>query len=97
MTMTKRVLLKGEFFAEWSGSLEEAAALAGVPVGDLAFHPDDVLAEVKELRRQAYRTESDPLRLEAEFDAIAAGTEPDLAAWVAAVQAIKARYPLPSE
>ena len=35
------------------------------------------------------------LRLEAEFDAIAAGTEPDLAAWVAAVQAIKARYPLP--
>ncbi|HHJ1534219.1 hypothetical protein ACG745_19000 [Pseudomonas aeruginosa] len=95
MTMTKRVLLKGEFFAEWSGSLEEAAALAGVPVGDLAFHPDDLLAEVKELRRQAYRTESDPLRLEAEFDAIAAGTEPDLAAWVAAVQAIKARYPLP--
>ncbi|RUI17850.1 hypothetical protein [Pseudomonas aeruginosa] len=94
MTM-KRVLLKGEFFAEWDGTLDEAAALAGVPVGDLAFHPDDLLAEVQELRRQAYRTESDPLRLEAEFDAIAAGTEPDLEAWVAAVQAIKERYPLP--
>ncbi|MDG4416462.1 hypothetical protein L5G04_23710 [Pseudomonas aeruginosa] len=94
MTM-KRVLLKGQPFAEWAGSLDEAAALAGVPVGDLAFHPDDLLAEVQELRRQAYRTESDPLRLEAEFDAIADGTEPDLAAWVAAVQAIKARYPLP--
>ncbi|MGV5157908.1 hypothetical protein [Pseudomonas aeruginosa] len=94
MTM-KRVLLKGQPFAEWAGSLDEAAALAGVPVGDLAFHPDDLLAEVQGLRRQAYRTESDPLRLEAEFDAIAAGTEPDLAAWVAAVQAIKARYPLP--
>ncbi|RPX72712.1 hypothetical protein IPC710_31375 [Pseudomonas aeruginosa] len=52
MTM-KRVLLKGEFFAEWDGTLDEAAALAGVPVGDLAFHPDDVLAEVQELRRQA--------------------------------------------
>ncbi|EMC3903919.1 hypothetical protein P9B29_001471 [Pseudomonas aeruginosa] len=52
---------------------------------------------IRAQRRQAYRTESDPLRLEAEFDAIAAGTEPDLAAWVAAVQAIKARYPLPSE
>ncbi|HII0585655.1 TPA: hypothetical protein ACYSD5_007314, partial [Pseudomonas aeruginosa] len=52
-------------------------------------------AEVQELRRQAYRTESDPLRLEAEFDAIATGTEPDLEAWVAAVQAIKERYPLP--
>ncbi|MEV1592641.1 hypothetical protein ABZQ60_16840 [Pseudomonas aeruginosa] len=97
MTMTKRVLLKGGFFAEWAGSLDEAAALAGVPVDDLAFHPDDVLAEVQELRRQAYRTESDPLRLEAEYDAIAAGTEPDLSAWVAAVQAIKARYPLPAE
>ncbi|WP_241236463.1 hypothetical protein, partial [Pseudomonas aeruginosa] len=80
-----------------SGSLDEAAALAGVPVGDLAFHPDDLLAEVQELRRQAYRTESDPLRLEAEYDAIATGTEPDLEAWVAAVRSIKARYPLPSE
>ncbi len=95
--MTRRVLLKGEFFAEWAGSLDEAAALAGVPVGDLAFHPDDLLAEVQELRRQAYRTESDPLRLEAEFDAIATGTAPDLSAWMAAVRAIKARYPLPAE
>ncbi|ARN34707.1 TPA: hypothetical protein ACRNYL_006187 [Pseudomonas aeruginosa] len=94
MTM-KRVLLKGKFFAEWDGTLDEAAALAGIPVGDLAFHPDDVLAEVQELRRQAYQDEADPLRLEAEYDAIAAGTEPDLAAWVAAVRAIKERYPLP--
>ncbi|RUI34533.1 hypothetical protein [Pseudomonas aeruginosa] len=95
MTMTKRVLLKGKFFAEWDGSLEEAAVLAGVPVGDLAFHPDDALAEVQELRREAYRAEADPLRLEAEYDAIAAGTEPDLSDWVAAVKAIKTRYPLP--
>ncbi|AYW66307.1 hypothetical protein [Pseudomonas aeruginosa] len=94
MTM-KRVLLKGEFFAEWDGTLDEAAALAGVPVGDLSFHPDDLLAEVHELRRQAYRLEADPLRMEAEYDAFAAGTEPDLSAWVAAVQAIKERYPLP--
>ncbi|MBV5551579.1 hypothetical protein KUU59_29560 [Pseudomonas aeruginosa] len=61
--------------------------------------PEDQQAEqrkaIRALRRQAYRTESDPLRLEAEYDAIVAGTEPDLAAWVAAVQAIKARYPLP--
>ncbi|EMM3944375.1 TPA: hypothetical protein P8N89_004273 [Pseudomonas aeruginosa] len=61
--------------------------------------PEDQQVEQREAiraqRRQAYRDEADPLRLEAEFDAIAAGTEPDLAAWVAAVQAIKARYPLP--
>ncbi|HBO3641548.1 MULTISPECIES: hypothetical protein [Bacteria] len=61
--------------------------------------PEDQQVEQREairaLRRQAYRTESDPLRLEAEYDAIATGTEPDLEAWVAAVQAIKERYPLP--
>ncbi|MEW3666176.1 hypothetical protein QOZ79_26655 [Pseudomonas aeruginosa] len=95
--MMKRVLYKGAFFTEWSGPLATIAETAGVSMDDLAFHPDDVLAEVQELRRRAYRTESDPLRLEAEFDAIAAGTKPDLTAWVAAVQAIKARYPLPSE
>lgn len=50
---------------------------------------------IRAQRLQAYRAESDPLRLEAEFDAITAGTKPDLAAWVAAVRAIKERYPLP--
>ncbi|OTJ35640.1 hypothetical protein CAZ00_28120, partial [Pseudomonas aeruginosa] len=30
-----------------------------------------------------------------EFDAIKAGTEPDYSAWVAKVEEIKARYPLP--
>ncbi|NPW75079.1 hypothetical protein HPR91_33355, partial [Pseudomonas aeruginosa] len=48
--------------------------------------PEDQQVEQREAiraqRRQAYRTESDPLRLEAEFDAITAGTKPDLAAWV---------------
>ncbi|MDG3618815.1 hypothetical protein L5B92_32070, partial [Pseudomonas aeruginosa] len=39
--------------------------------------------------------ESDPLKTEAEFDAIKAGTEPDYRAWVAKVEEIKARYPLP--
>ncbi|HCF6616283.1 TPA: hypothetical protein NII48_003062 [Pseudomonas aeruginosa] len=61
--------------------------------------PGDQQVEQREAiraqRRQAYRDEADPLRLEAEYDAIATGTEPDLSAWVAAVQAIKERYPLP--
>ncbi len=87
--------MNGVLFSGWDGTLEQFAAVYDLPVDDLAFHPDDALAEVQGLRRQAYRDEADPLRLEAEFDAIAAGTEPDLAAWVAAVQAIKARYPLP--
>ncbi|MFU7145434.1 hypothetical protein ACM74T_04775 [Pseudomonas aeruginosa] len=46
-------------------------------------------------RANAYRLESDPLKTEAEFDAIKAGTEPDYRAWVAKVEEIKARYPLP--
>ncbi|HCA6443848.1 TPA: hypothetical protein MXV02_004125 [Pseudomonas aeruginosa] len=47
-------------------------------------------------RADAYRLESDPLKTEAEFDAIKAGTEPDYSAWVAKVEEIKARFPLPS-
>ncbi len=46
-------------------------------------------------RADAYRLESDPLKTEAEFDAIKAGTEPDYSAWVAKVEEIKARFPLP--
>ncbi|MBN0245191.1 hypothetical protein JTM51_34205, partial [Pseudomonas aeruginosa] len=44
-------------------------------------------------RADAYRLESDPLKTEAEFDAIKAGTEPDYSAWIAKVEEIKARYP----
>ncbi|MFL4167564.1 hypothetical protein, partial [Pseudomonas aeruginosa] len=91
----KRVLYKGAFFTEWDGPLAAIAETAGVSLDDLTFHPGDALAEVQELRRQAYRDEADPLRLEAEYDAIATGTEPDLSAWVEAVKAIKERYPLP--
>ncbi|MBN0741778.1 hypothetical protein JTL98_32550 [Pseudomonas aeruginosa] len=61
--------------------------------------PEDQQVEQREAiraqRRQAYRDEADQLRLEAEFDAIATGTAPDLSAWVEAVKAIKERYPLP--
>ncbi|UVL53931.1 hypothetical protein [Pseudomonas sp. B21-035] len=46
-------------------------------------------------RRAAYAAESDRLKFEAEYDALAAGTEPDYSAWIAAVAAIKERYPLP--
>ncbi|ENM5222192.1 hypothetical protein AB7124_003306 [Pseudomonas aeruginosa] len=46
-------------------------------------------------RADAYRLESDPLKTEAEFDAIKAGTEPDYSDWIAKVEEIKARYPLP--
>lgn len=51
--------------------------------------------QVHELRRAAYVAESDPLRNAADYDALVNGTDPDYTEWLAAVAAIKARYPLP--
>ena len=53
------------------------------------------LEQIQELRRRAYIAESDPLRNEADYDALINGTEPDYTEWLAAVAAIKDRYPLP--
>ena|SRR5690554_487013 len=70
--------------------------------GEIApyVEPDPVpltVEQVQALRRAAYVAESDPLKNEADYDALVNGTEPDYAAWLAAVAAIKARYPLPVE
>ena len=61
--MMKRVLYKGAFFTEWDGPLAAIAETAGVSMDDLAFHPDDALAEVQELRRQRYRYRAGPVGL----------------------------------
>ncbi|WP_426769566.1 hypothetical protein, partial [Pseudomonas aeruginosa] len=82
--MMKRILLDGELFAENSlSTLAEVAILADIDVSRLSFHPDDLFAEANKKRQDAYRLESDPLRLEAEYDALKAGSEPDYRAWVA--------------
>lgn len=47
-------------------------------------------------RRSAYLAESDPLRLEADYDALSQGLEPDYTGWLASVASIKARFPLPA-
>lgn len=60
--------------------------------------PDPVpltLEQIQDLRRAAYAAESDPIKAEADYDALLTGTDPDYTAWLAAVAAIKARYPLP--
>lgn len=69
---------------------------SGLP--ELAELPEALpltLEQVQATRLQAYRVESDPLKIEAEYDALSNGTEPDYAAWVLKVEEIKARYPLP--
>ena len=44
-------------------------------------------------RQNAYKTESDPLKIEAEYDAMKNGTEPNYTKWMEKVAEIKARYP----
>lgn len=46
-------------------------------------------------RSQAYLKESDPLKVEAEYDAMKNGTDPDYTKWMEKVAEIKARYPFP--
>ncbi|WP_252959003.1 hypothetical protein [Pseudomonas simiae] len=58
---------------------------------DLLAEMDGAIAS----RRAAYLSESDPLRLEADYDALSQGLEPDYTVWLASVAAIKARFPLP--
>jgi len=50
---------------------------------------------IQALRQAAYRDESDPLKNEAEYDAMVAGTEVDYSVWMAKVAEIKLRYPMP--
>lgn len=62
--------------------------------------PDDAPLTAEQVaanRRKVYAVESDPLKIEAEYDAIIAGVEPDYTAWLAKVDDIKNRHPMPDE
>lgn len=75
-----------------------AADKNGLPVLQDPPAPAPLTFEQVQAQRQAaYVAESDPLKNEAEYDAIVAGTDPDYTAWLAKVAEIKARYPLPAE
>lgn len=85
------------------------AVIASPPPGKVREHRDGLpylvdaepvapsLEQVQALRSAAYRAESDPIKIEAEYDAMEAGTEPDYTAWRAKVAEIKERYPLPDQ
>ena len=61
-----------------------------------ALNYEQQLARAHAQRRAAYSAESDPIKNEADYDALLNGTDPDYTAWLATVAAIKARYPLPA-
>lgn len=69
----------------------------GLPVSIARPTPtaDEIVAAVLAQRRDAYKAESDNLKIEAEYDAQISAAEPDYSAWMAKVAEIKARYPLP--
>lgn len=56
----------------------------------------EALERARAARSAAYRAESDPLRLEAEYDARSSGQPVDYSHWLAKVAEIKARIPLPT-
>lgn len=74
-----------------SGEFGEIAAYVA-PVLSL----DEQTSKVQVQRLAAYRLESDPLKIEADYDAQISGAVPDYSAWIAKVHEIKARYPLPA-
>lgn len=68
---------------------------AGRPVWVDVVIPPDTLAQVLEKRQAAYAAESDPIKLEIEFEALKNGTAPDYRPWIEAVENIKTRLPKP--
>lgn len=85
------ILLKGQSEGKMISSDS-----AGSPV--LIDHPPApplTADEVRQARLSAYRIESDPLKIEAEHDALLSGTGPDYGPWLQKVGEIKDRYPLP--
>ncbi|WP_372239702.1 hypothetical protein [Pseudomonas sp. 8Z] len=67
----------------------------GVPTEVAPSKPVLNCDQVRWMRLEAYRIESDPLKLEAEHDALVSGGVPDYTAWLAKVEEIKLRFPLP--
>ena len=44
---------------------------------------------IRQQRASRYKTESDPIKIEAEYDAMVAKSDPDYKKWIEAVQKIK--------
>lgn len=69
----------------------------GLPYLDDAEAREPTIGQVYASRSAAYRAESDPLKIEADYDAVISGEDPQYGAWLAKVEEIKLRFPLPSQ
>jgi hypothetical protein len=95
--------LTDEEYEQIKADLCAGKQLAADDDGNPVMNPPNVpngaalLEMVRGQRQSAYMRESDALKLEAEHDALIAGTEPDYTGWLAKVAEIKARFPLPDQ
>ncbi len=81
----------GKLYMQWA---EEDLLKEGVPSNVVeAEKMNEQMGEVIALRKEAYRTESDPLFHEWQYDQTVEKEQ----AWRDKVAEIKSRYPLPSE
>ena len=82
-----------------SQGMQLAAADDGAPVLNPPQQPNaaQILQMIRARRLEAYKMESDPLKIEAEYDALESSVEPDYTDWRAKVAEIKERYPLPDQ
>lgn len=71
-----------ELLAEWAANAPSEPA-------------PPTLEDIQAQRLVAYKSESDPLKIEADYEAYTNGHAPDYDAWVAKVEEIKERYPIP--
>lgn len=78
-----------------AGKLIDFAADGFPFLADPPEPPALTRAQIQALRQAAYARESDPLKNEADYDALVSSAAPDYAAWLAKVAEIKERYPLP--
>ena len=86
-----------QFFDALGNRLKVPETLIPLPEGWVPPDPPPpTLDQIHIARLAAYRAESDPLKIEAEYDGLTADIAPDYTRWRAAVEAIKARYPLPA-
>lgn len=92
-------LVPNELYAELMGASGRGNIIVtgsdGLPSEVAPPAPVWTVEQVLRMRLEAYRVESDSLKLEAEHDALMAGIAPDYTAWLAKVEEIKLRYPKP--
>lgn len=84
---------RDEFWKQVPPAGKDLGALDGKPawINKPPLNAEQVVA----LRLLAYREESDPLKNEADYDALVSNSQPDYSAWMAKVSEIKERYPMP--